>query len=199
MRRLLKTLLVSVGALIILLCSTPLADLYSTPLVVTPNPQRSDVIVLMSSGEIDHEWVTPDAAQRTWGALKLYKNSFAPAVISVGGYQAEVQAKMLELGAVPRSFILVDTAPNTHASAIAVSQIMKDHAWISAVVVTSQFDVPRVRMAFEKLGIRTSFLPVPEFRKPKQFHLLRHSAFDIAYHATYEYAAILWYKWRGWI
>jgi len=152
----------------------------------------------MSSGLIDRDWVTPDAAQRTWGTLKLYKEHFAPFVISVGGDQAQVQATMLERAGVPRNVIFVDRAPNTHASAIVVSKIMKDHDWRSAAIVTSQYDVPRVRMTFERLGVSSSFLPAPEFRKPERFHIYRHAAFEITYHATYEYAAIVWYKWHGW-
>jgi uncharacterized SAM-binding protein YcdF (DUF218 family) len=198
MRRTIRSLVFTIAVLTILLWFTPLADVYSAPLVVASDARRSDVIVLMSSGLIDRDWVTPDAAQRTWGALKLYKENFAPFVISVGSDQAEVQADMLERAGVPRDAILVDRAPNTHWSAIAVSRIMKDHDWRSAAIVTSQYDVPRVRMVFEKLGVSPSFLPVPEFRKPERFHIYRHAAFDITCHATYEYAAIVWYKLHGW-
>src|SRR5215470_13671879 len=101
MRRMIKPLACTVGVLTIFLWFTPLADVYSAPLVVGPDVRRSDVIVLMSSGLIDRDWVTPDAAQRTWGALKLYKEHFAPFVISVGSDQAEVQARMLERAGVP--------------------------------------------------------------------------------------------------
>jgi uncharacterized SAM-binding protein YcdF (DUF218 family) len=148
---------------------------------------------------IDADWVTPDGAQRTWGALKLYKERFAPVVISLGSDQAAVQAAMLERAGVPHEAILVDKAVNTYWSALAVSRIMKERAWNSAVIVTSQLDVPRVSLVFRRIGIDPSVLPVPEFRKPQHFRPFRRSAFDISYHATYEYAALIIYKWRGWL
>jgi uncharacterized SAM-binding protein YcdF (DUF218 family) len=182
-----------------LLAATPVADLYSAPLMVPAKPEKSDVIVLMSSGLIDGHWVTPDGAQRTWGALRLYKEHYAPFIISVGSEQALVQAEMLKYGGVPASAILTDKAPTTRWSAIAVSHIMKDRDWRNAVVVTSEMDVPRIRLVFAKLGVNPSFLAVPEFRKPNNFHLFRNSAWDISYHATYEYAALISYRLHGWL
>src|SRR5215469_6916593 len=161
---------------ILLLVLTPLVDLYSAPLIVPAQPQKSDVIVLMSSGLIDGQWVTPDGAQRTWGALQLYKQHYAPFIISVGQDQALLQAGMLELAGVPGEAILIDKASTTHWSVLAVSEIMKHRGWTSAVIVTSQMDVPRIRLVFEKFGIHPSFLAVPEFRKPKNFHVFRTSA-----------------------
>ena len=184
----------------LLLVTTPLADVYSAPLVVLPNPQKSDVIVLLSSGLIDPNWVTTDGAQRTWGALQLYTEHYASFIISCGFPPAALQATMLARAGVPKNSIIVEnSAPNTHYSAIAVARIMADHDWRSAVIVTSQMDVPRVRFVFAKLGIKATFLPVPESRKPEHFHIFRKSAFDIAYHATYEYAALASYRLKGWI
>jgi uncharacterized SAM-binding protein YcdF (DUF218 family) len=192
-----SAMLVFVG---LLLATTPLADVYSAPLIAAPNPQKSDVIVLLSSGLIDPEWLTTDGAQRTWGALKLYTEHYAPKIISCGNPPASIQAAMLMRAGVPKSAIIVENvASNTHWSAVAVARIMKDHDWRSAVIVTSQMDVPRVRLVFAKVGVETSFLPVPEFRKPMDFHFFRNSAFDISYHATYEYAALISYRWHGWL
>ena len=55
------------------------------PLYVSSNPQKSDVIVLLSSGQIDEDWLTPDASlQRVLGAIKLYREHYAPVIISSG-------------------------------------------------------------------------------------------------------------------
>jgi len=199
MIRVLKWGVLLVALSVVLLVTTPLADVYSQPLIVPVQPQKSDVIVLMSSGLIVPDWLTPDGTQRTWGALRLYKEQYAPFIISVGQEQARIQAGMLELAGVPREAILVDQPTNTYSSGIAVSRIKREHGWTSAVVVTSEMDVPRVRLVFAKFGIAPSFLAVPEFRKPTHFHFFRNSAWDIAYHATYEYAGLIWYKLRGWI
>ncbi|HLH42976.1 MAG TPA: YdcF family protein [Bryobacteraceae bacterium] len=196
----LKWLAVSLVAAYILLTATPLADLYSAPLFVRPDPENSDAIALMSSGAIDAAWVTPDAAQRTWGALKLYREHYAPVIVSAGGDpQARIQENLLIDAGVPREAIVVDTSPTTRTSAMNLSRIMAQRGWRSVVVVTSQMDVPRLRGVFRKLAVHASFFPVPEFYAPKHFHFFRRPAFDISYHATYEYLGLLAYKWKGYI
>jgi uncharacterized SAM-binding protein YcdF (DUF218 family) len=190
----------------LLLTTTTLADLYSAPLRVRYRPQKSDVIVLLSSGQIDNIWLSPDAAQRTLGALKLYEEDYAPWIISSGSqstegwHQAELQAAWLERFGVMKDAIIVEgRSERTYTSAVEVAAIMAQRQWKSAVVVTSQMDIPRVRLVFEKLGIQTSYLAVPEFRRPQNSHLFWKQAFDVAFHATYEYAGLAYYKWKGFI
>jgi uncharacterized SAM-binding protein YcdF (DUF218 family) len=189
-----------------LFTATPVAYYYGAPLYVRSDAAKGDVIVLLSSGQIDSDWLTPDASQRTLGALKLYREHYAPFIISsgsqfqVGGHQAELQAAWLERAGVPAEAILIEgQSTRTYESGIQVSRIMHQHAWRSAIVVTSQMDVPRVRLVFRKLGIETSFLATPEFRRPMRFQILARSATDVTYHATYEYAALVLYKLKGWI
>ena len=208
-RRGLRALRWSLGAFVavyLMLTTTSVADLYSAPLYVRSEPQRSDVIVLLSSSQIDADWVTPDASQRTLGALKLYKEHYAPWIISSGSHsgdgwhQAELQGAWLERAGVPKDAIIIENrSGRTVFSAREVSGIMAEHQWKSAVVVTSQMDVPRVRLVFQKLGIQPSFLAVPEFRRATGFHLFWKEAYGVAYHATYEYAGLAYYKWMGFI
>ena len=191
--------------IVFLLTATPAAYYYAKPLYVTSDPRRSDVIVLLSSGQIDSDWLKPDAAQRVLGALKLYREGYAPAIISSGSqyaaglHQAELQATWLERAGVPHEAIEVENrSSRTYYSGVAVARIMAAHGWKSAVVVTSQMDVPRVRLVFRKLGVTASYLAVPEFKVPRGFNYLG-SALPVSYHATYEYAGLVFYKWKGWI
>jgi len=62
-----------------------------------------------------------------------------------------------------------------------------------------------LRRGFEMLGgkakptdIQLSFQQVPEFDSPTG-SLYYHSGWRALYHATYEYAGLLLYKWKGWI
>ena len=165
----------------------------------------SDAIVLLSSGQIDADWLTPDAAQRVLAALRLYREGYARAIVSSGSQhgeglrQAELQAAWLERAGVPSQAIVVENgSTRTYESGIAVKRIMAEHGWKSAVMVTSQMDVPRVRLVFRKLGVAVTCLPVPEFRRPRGPFYLR-SATALSFHATYEYAGLIYYKLRGWI
>ena len=184
---------------------TPLAYFYSLPLLEPAVPKKSDVIVLLSSGQINEDWLTPDASQRTLGALKLYREKFAPVIISsgsqayVGLYQAELQAEWLKRAGVPPEALIIEgRSMRTYESAVEVARIMQIRNWKSAVVTTSQMDVPRVRLTFAKLGVSTSFLAVPEFRRPRGWLYIA-AGLPVFYHATYEYAALVMYKLRGWI
>jgi len=192
-------------SLYFVLTASPLAYYYAAPLYVQSNPRRSDVIVLMSSGQLDPDWLTPDAAQRTLGALKLFREQYASRIISSGSqfragrHQAELQAIWLERAGVPAASILIEgRSSRTYESGVEVAQIMAAHGWKSAAVVTSQMDVPRLNLVFRKLGVETSFLAVPEFNRPKGLDYVR-SALPVAYHATYEYAGLILYKFKGWI
>ena len=189
----------------LLLTATPLAYFYETPLMTAADARPSDAIVLLSSGQIDADWLTPDAAQRVLAALRLYREGYARAIVSSGSQhgeglrQAELQAAWLERAGVPSQAIVVENgSTRTYESGIAVKRIMAEHGWKSAVMVTSQMDVPRVRLVFRKLGVTVTCLPVPEFRRPRGPFYLR-SATALSFHATYEYAGLIYYKLRGWI
>jgi uncharacterized SAM-binding protein YcdF (DUF218 family) len=193
------------AALCGLLGTTPAAYYYGAPLFTEPDARPSDVIVLLSSGQLDTDWLTPDAAQRLLGALKLYREGYAPAIISSGSQhasgrdQAELQARWLERAGVPAAALIVEnTSTRTYESAMEVRRMMERRGWKSAAVVTSQMDVPRVRLVFRKLGVAATFLPVPEFKRPRGLDYLR-SAAALSYHATYEYLGLVFYKWKGWI
>lgn len=112
--------------------------------------------------------------------------------------QAELQADWLARAGVPTKAIIVEgRSMRTYESCVEVSRIMRDHGWNSAVIVTSKMDVPRVRLVFAKLGRSVSFLAVPEFGAPRE--LLYTRGFDVFCHASYEYAALILYKLKGWI
>jgi uncharacterized SAM-binding protein YcdF (DUF218 family) len=191
--------------LYLVLTASPAAYYYGAPLMVPPDARKSDVIVLLSAGQIDADWLTLDASQRTWGAVKLYREQYGSAIISSGSQhaqglqQAEIQANWLKRAGIPEDAIIVEgRSSRTYESGVEVKRIMQQRGWKSAVIVTSQMDVPRVRLVFQKLGVATSYLPVPEFKKPRGFDYFR-SAAALTYHATYEYAGLVYYKLRGWI
>ena len=129
----------------LLLTATPLAYFYGAPLMTAADARPSDAIVLLSSGQIDADWLTPDAAQRVLAALRLYREGYARAIVSSGSQhgeglrQAELQAAWLERAGVPSQAIVVENgSTRTYESGIAVKRIMAEHGWKSAVMVTSQ-------------------------------------------------------------
>ena len=183
---------------------TPLSYYYGAPLRRTTEPRHSDVIVLLSHGQVGDQWLSPEGAQRTWAALKLYKAGFAPVIISSGSShhgldQAGVQANWLVLAGVPKDAIIVESrSARTYTSASELIKIFRAQGWQSAVIVTSQLDVPRVQAVFHRLGFSNlSFEQVPEFAPPTGLYY--RSGWRAFYHASYEYAALVLYKIKGWI
>ena len=188
----------------LLAASSRLSHYYAQPLASDGIPQPSDVIVLMSHGQYGREWLSSVGAQRTLGALKLYREGYAPAIISSGSNpsrnwdQAALQAGWLEKAGVPPGAIVVESASRrTRESAVEVARLMRQRGWRSLVIVVSQLDAPRVALVFRKEGLSPSFLEVPEAGLPADWFGVSYAG--VFYHATYEYAGLVYYWWRGWI
>jgi uncharacterized SAM-binding protein YcdF (DUF218 family) len=184
---------------------TPLAHYYSLPLLPPDDARKSDAIVLLSSGQLDETWLTPDASQRTLAALKLYREGYGAVIVSSGsqgrdGYrQAEVQAEWLRRAGVPADRIVVESrSTRTYESAVEVARLMRENAWSAAVVVTSRMDAPRVRRVFAKQRAQISIFTVREFGDPDGLVYYPYGP-AVFYHATYEYCALLLYRFKGWI
>ena len=200
-------LMLGIVGVVVLMANTPLAYFYGSPLREEGHPQPSDVIILMSHGQIDNSWLSLEGTQRTFAALRLYKMGFAPYIISTGSSlaagldQAGLQAEWLALASVPNDAIIVERqSTRTYESAVEVDKILKARRWTSAVVVASEMDIPRIRAVFAKLGVENiSFEEVPEFRKPSRTTIYYSPGWSVFYHASYEYAGLLFYKWKGWI
>jgi len=200
-------IVVGIAGFVVLLAQTPLAYFYGRPLMEGSHPQRSDVIILMSHGQIDNVWLSLEGTQRTFAALRLYKMGLAPYIISTGSSladqmdQAGLQADWLAMAGVPRVALIVERqSTRTYESAVEVHKILETRGWKSAVVVASEMDIPRIRAVFSKLGVQNiSFEEVPEFRKPSSTTIHYSAGWNVFYHASYEYAGLLLYKWKGWI
>jgi uncharacterized SAM-binding protein YcdF (DUF218 family) len=184
---------------------TPLAYLYASPLMEDVKPARSDAIVLMSSGQFTDVWLTPDGTQRFAGALRLYRNGFAPWLITSGSNlaqgrdQATSEAEWLAMAGVPREKIIIENlSSRTYESVRALQNIMAERHFSSLTVVTSEMDVPRIRLAARKLGLTLTYYAVQEFPQPKGW-IYFPAGFSVLYHATYEYAGLALYRWNGWI
>lgn len=183
--------------------SSKLSSYYAQPLKASGGPLRSDAIVLMSHGQFGSEWLSLVGAQRTLGALKLYREGYATTIISSGSNpprwdQAALQAAWLQQAGVPASAIVVeDASRRTRDSAVHVARIMKERGWRSLVVVVSELDAPRVRMVFRKEKLEPSFLEVPE--SGPSVDLFGRGYPAVFWHATYEYLGLVFYRWKGWI
>ncbi len=194
-------------ALFLLVAVTPLAWYAGQPLRDAGDPLPADAIVLFSSGQIDDRWLTLDADQRLLGALDLWRRGLAPVIVSSGSEhdhdrrEAELESEWLARAGVPPEALLVESrSTRTYESVAELKAMMRARGWSRLAIVSSDLDVARIRMVCARLGVQASFLGVPEVRPPAPGSLLYlGSGYPALYHAMYEYAAILLYRWRGWV
>ncbi|MFP5334481.1 MAG: YdcF family protein [Actinomycetes bacterium] len=125
--------------------------------------RASDVIVVLGAAQYDGE---PQAylTARLEHALELYQDGVAPDVVTVGGARpgdrfSEAEAGerwLVERGVPADDVVAVSRGGNTLASMSAVSVVMGENSWDSAVVVTDPWHSLRATEMLRQQG-RTAF------------------------------------------
>lgn len=125
--------------------------------------RASDVIVVLGAAQYDGE---PQAylTARLEHALALYEDGVAPDVVTVGGAQpgdrfSEAEAGeqwLVDRGVPEGDVVAVPRGRNTLASMSAVSVVMRENGWDSAVVVTDPWHSLRATEMLRQQG-RTAF------------------------------------------
>ena len=121
-----------------------------------------------------------------------------------GVAEAEVMANVaLGLG-VPASAVLIESGSDrTRTQGLAVARIARDRRIHSILLVTSPAHAYRARRVFQKLGLEVISTPPDSLRRKSRSIVVRpdHVLDRIGglAPALYEYAAIAFYWWRGWI
>jgi uncharacterized SAM-binding protein YcdF (DUF218 family) len=199
--------LIVAAFLFLLVILTPISYFISMPLRESTSPRKSDAIVLFSHGQLDPQWLTMEGSQRLLGALLLYRQGIAPVIVTSGSQheqeftQAETEAAWLEMAGIPHENLIVESnSTRTYESVVELRKLMDQRHWKNVAIVTSDLDVLRIRLICRRLGVDASFLGVPVEVAPKPWHLLyTQHGLPVLYHSAYEYAALVLYRWRGWI
>lgn len=96
--------------------------------------------------------------------VMLYRQGLFPNVIVSGGVgvegfdEAEVMKKYLIENGLPEANIYPDNGgATTYLTAKAAAQMMREHGWQSAMVISQYFHVPRLRLAMKRNGISTVY------------------------------------------
>jgi uncharacterized SAM-binding protein YcdF (DUF218 family) len=117
-------------------------------LVVKDNPSKSDVIIIFSG----------DNGARTIQGLKLYNEHYAPKIIMSGGtvYQDLTMAKIMKehaisLGVATDDIITEEEANSTYENIAFSKRIMEQHNYKSAIIVSSDYHMKRIKLTCEKI------------------------------------------------
>ncbi|MBT2728951.1 YdcF family protein [Bacillus sp. ISL-75] len=107
--------------------------------MINEEPKEVDVIVVLSGGE-----------GRLEKGIELYKLGYASKIIVSNGLADNLWGKAVSL--LPRnSLVLEDKADSTYESAVYVQKIMKKYNYRSAILVSSDFHMRRVKYNFNKV------------------------------------------------
>ncbi len=194
--------------MIVLLVFSPVINLLYYPLDVPPRLEKADAILLLSAEAYDDDILGRCSYQRMHKAFKLYKEKYAPVILVSGGVpfeagkhlqksRAEIIKNHLQSMGVPENSIyLEDQSQNTYENLLFADAIGKKNGWRKYLLVTSGYHMFRSLKTAAKLGIIVSPMPVINYEKDINHFVIRaRFVLDI----LREYAAIVYFKLRGWI
>lgn len=108
-------------------------------LVVDEKPEKSDVIIVLSGGE-----------GRLEKGVALYKEGFAPYLLLSNGSVDQLYERALQLGMPADSIIMENESTSTLENARFSKKVMQKYQFHSAIVVSSNFHMRRVKVLFDR-------------------------------------------------
>lgn len=122
--------------------------------------ERFDAILVLGSPADSDGNPTPEMQARVNEGVREYERGVAPRLIFTGGSahnqyaEADVMANAAAAKGIPPSAIYVETrAMDTIQNACYSAQLMRDHKWHSAEVVSSEYHLPRASLIFGRTGL----------------------------------------------
>lgn len=109
-------------------------------LVINENPVKADIIIVLSGGGIE----------RLDKGVQLYRDGYAPYFMISNGQEDNLFQAALIKGVPLNSVMLENKARSTLENAIYTIDIMTKHKLKSALIVSSNFHMRRVKMNFAK-------------------------------------------------
>lgn len=183
---------------------TPLPWLLAEPLRRAELPRASDAIVVFAGGVGESGQAGGGYQERVKHAVDLYRDRFAPALVFQSGYtfafrEAEIMRDLaLNLG-VPSSAIVLETSgANTYEDVVYVHKLLEERAWRRILLVSSPYHMRRAMLVWKKQAPDVDVVATPVLRT--QFYAHEGGAsFTQLRGLAREYAAIVWYWWKGWL
>jgi uncharacterized SAM-binding protein YcdF (DUF218 family) len=142
--------------------------------------------------------------ERVKMAVDLYQGGFAPRMVFESGYsftfrEAEIMRDLALSLDVPDSAILLETTgANTYDQVTQVHSILRKHDWRRILLVSSPYHMRRAVLVWRKQAPEVEVVPTPV--PQSQFYLHeRGASVEQLKGLAQEFAALVWYWWKGWI
>lgn len=154
----LKKIILSLFLIIVLLFAIPAILIISDGL--NDEIGKSDVAVVLGNTVQPDGKPSPRLQARLDKTIELYQKGFFPNIIVSGGFgvegfdEAVVMRQYLVNHNIPADHIFLDSeGKTTNLTAKNSAQIMKQHNWQSAIIISQYFHISRTRLAFSNYGI----------------------------------------------
>jgi uncharacterized SAM-binding protein YcdF (DUF218 family) len=157
----------------------------------------ADIVVVLGAAQYDGR---PSSILRARldHAGRLFKQSVAPMVVTVGGRragdnftEAEAGRRYLVQAGLPESAVVaVEAGSDTLTSLQAVADVAREHGWHSAVIVSDPWHSLRARIMARDAGLAahtspTRSGPVVQTRQTQVRYILRETAATLYYRLTH--------------
>lgn len=183
---------------------TPLVWTLAAPLRIEETARPADAIVVFAGGVGESGEAGGGYQERVKQAVTLYQGGYAPRMIFSSGFvwafkEAEVMRTLAVANGVPEEAILLETDAKSTRDNVAYSAAMlRERGWRRILLVSSPYHMRRARLTWRRLApeIQVIAAPVPS----SQFYAHTGGAsLEQIRGIAQEYAAIVWYWWKGWI
>ncbi len=174
------------------------------PLKISEPPESADCIAVFAGGVGESGKAGQGYEERVKRAVELYNNGFAEKIIFSSGYlyqfkEAEImKALAVSLGIPGEDIILEEKANSTFGNVKRTINIMKEHNWNSALIVSSPYNMRRASLVFQKMGKTKDIVYTPilysRYYNRDGGVKLRHIRGIL-----HEYLGILYYAIKGYI
>ena len=196
--------IVILASLYVLLFQTNALWWVAEPLREDRLPTRSDAIVVFAGGVGESGQAGGGQQERLKQAVDLYKGGYADVLLISSGFvysfkEAEsMRALAIDQG-VPASRIELELrARNTYQNVVFVEEILQQKGWRKILLVSSPYHMRRANMVWRKVAPEIDVTPTPPPRAQFYEHT-RGANLQQIRGIVWEYAAIVYYWWNGWL
>ncbi len=184
----------------LILDRSPLADWIVSPLLSTDTQGRADAIVVPGAGLVGPCLPNLSAVRRVLTAADLWREGRAPYLVMTGGAPGDLpcavsdvmSALAVRMG-VPADRVLTEaTSRNTRENAYYAVPVLQSLDARRVVLVTDRLHMRRAGLAMGAQGYDVERVSVPVYAT-------HHGNLDMLAMGLREYAALAYYKVRGWL
>lgn len=188
----------------LLIFNTPLIWFAGDQLAVRHTPKVADAIVIFS-GDGESSYINQSYQRRTLDAIRYFKSGYAPLIILSSGKDqlySEVEmikSLLIERGIPEQAIQMVQKYPrSTFENVALVEPLLAAHRAKSILLVTSPYHSRRALWVWRKAMPKLVVLAPPVVDTP-QVSPQWNMSLDQIRVICYEYAAITYYWWKGWV